>query len=306
MNKILIAGKEKNMRKLMLGCVCLITVFAVMLDEARAQLFVPSIELEKVIGNVYVGRQAVPLEGLFPVPGPGFYLVMNLYVIASEDRSEVVLVDAPGLPDLWLPFMSALEAELPGATIKGVLLTHDHIDHCWSAGYFINYGIPVYVSSAELIAPQGGYDCPLATPPITPIDPGFSIILNDGAVITAIDLAGHTPGHMGYAYYSDGDGDDDGGKINWFFAGDAVLAPPLDYGANDDPFNITYFVRLRILVEDTYSFQIWEENIVGLKGLLTKHAKLFPGHGAVREGYFWQDPIGYIDHTVGVLQPFLP
>ena len=55
---------------------------------------------------------------------------------------------------------------------------------------------------------------------VTPIYEGFSIPLGDGA-ITAIDLAGHTPGQLGYAYYPDGISD----KCNWFFAGDALLSP---------------------------------------------------------------------------------
>lgn len=301
------------MRKLILGCICLVMAFTIMQDEARAQLFAPSFEMEKVIGNVYVGKQGVPLEPILDPDYHDTYLTMNLYVIASEDRSEVVLIDAPGSPEFpelfGLPseleslsiFLEALEAEFPGAEIKGVFLTHDHLDHCWSSTYFAANGIPVYASSAEINAPPGMHNMPLAGLLAIPIEPGFSITLNDGAVITAVDLTGHTPGQMGYAYYPDGDGD----KINWFFAGDALMAP-LDHGASSDPDDITYFVRWDMLVWDTFGYQLWKENIVALKGMLTKHAKLFPGHGAVREGYLWQDPAGYIDHTVEVLQQFQP
>jgi len=285
------------MKKLTLVCVCLVMVFVIMQDETRAQLFAPSFELEKVIGNVYVGKQGVPLHSILGTD-LGTYLTVNLYVIASNDRSEVVLIDFPGVPELLTPFLEALEYEFPGAEIKGIFLTHNHLDHCWSIPYHVASGIPVYASSAAITA-TGTYNIPLVGI-ATPFEPGSSIPVGDG-VLTAVDLSGHTPGHMGYAYYPDGDG----GKINWFFAGDVVIAP-LNHGVNDDPFNITYGVREDILNNDTDSYQSWEENIVALKGMLTKHAKLFPGHGAIREGYFWKYPTSYIDHTVGVLRPFQP
>ncbi len=286
------------MKKMIWICVCLLSVFTIIQHDARAALYEPSFVLEKVIGNVYVGKQGAPLDPILGT-GPGTYLTMNLYVIVSEDRSEVLLIDGPGLPELLPLFLEAFEVEFPGAEIKAVLLTHDHIDHCWSTPYFAQNGIPVYASSTEINAPPGMYDIPLPGF-ATPIEPGFSISLGDG-VVTAVDLAGHTPGQLGYAYYPDGDY----GKANWLFAGDAVLAP-IDHGATVDPFDITYFVRLDILVNDTFSYDIWEDNLITLRGILTKHAKLFPSHGAVREGYLWQDPIVYIDHTIEVLQQFQP
>jgi glyoxylase-like metal-dependent hydrolase (beta-lactamase superfamily II) len=268
-------------------------------DHAQAQLIEPTFKLEKVIGNVYVGKQGAPLATILGTD-PGTYLTVNLYVIASEDKNEIVIIDLPGLPELLPPFMEALESEFHGAKIKGVLLTHSHVDHCWSLPWFVAYGIPVYSSFAEINTPPAGpfanLHLPLANFAI-PVEPGFSIPLGGGAV-TTIDLKGHTPGQTGYAYSPDGEG----GKINFFFSGDAIIAPP-SYGANTDPYDITNTVRMMML-QDTYSFTLWEQNLMAVQGMLTKNAKVFPGHGAIREGYLWKDPAGYIDYTVTLLKQF--
>ena len=43
-------------------------------------------------------------------------------------------------------------------------------------------------------------------------------------------------------------------------------------------------------MNDTYNFEIWEENIVALKEILTKHAKVFTGHDAINEGCLLEGP----------------
>lgn len=259
----------------------------------------PTFKLEKVIGNVYIGKQSAPLDPILGT-GPGTYLTVNLYIIASENRNELVLIDVPGLLELFPLFKEALENEFPEAEIKAVFLTHDHLDHSWSIPYFLGTEIPVYASGDEMEADPGPYDFPIAAFDfVIPIDPG-SIIPFEGGVIKAVGLKGHTPGHLGYAYFPDGDC----GKINWFFAGDALLAPS-NYGETTDPLDITYPFRLLVLDQDTFSYQLWIENLSSLKGRLTKNVKMFPAHGVVREGYFWKEPAAYIDYTISVLDGFI-
>jgi len=257
-------------------------------------------EFRKVIGNVYVGIQDVPL---YPVMSevPETYLSVNLFVIASQDHRELVLIDvpagAPGLPGLYPEYMAALQENFPDAVIRAIFLTHDHIDHCWTISNFLGRGIPVFASSDDATADPGPFDYPLVNLAIQ-IDPEFSFPF-DGGWIQAVDLKGHTPGQLGYAYHPDGWQP----EINWLFVGDALLSP-LYYGDRVDPYDITYFFRLEVLAFDTYSIPQWMESLSAVRQQITQHAKLFPSHGAVREGEFWKDPADYIDHTLAVLMSY--
>lgn len=284
------------MKKSIVGWLCF--VILAMTASGALALSEPTFEFRKVIGNVYVGVQNIPL---YPVLSevPGTYLSVNLYVIASEDHRELVLIDvpagAPGLPGVFPDFMAALQDNFPQAAIRAIFLTHDHVDHSWSIVNFLGTGIPVYSSTADAEAAHGPYDFPVEFFS-DQIDPGFTLPF-DGGWLQAVNLKGHTPGQLGYAFYPDGLEN----KINWLFVGDALLSPLYD-GNQVDPFDITYFFRLQVLAFDTYSVPQWIESLDAVRQKVTAHAKLFPAHGAVREGVFWHEPTGYIDHTIAVLQ----
>jgi len=290
-------------------------LFLVILPTTVLGLDKPRLEFEKVTGNVYLGKQSVPL---YPILSDekGPYLTVNFFVVANEEKSELVLIDMPVLipdpkggppiADLLTPFLAILNCDFPGATIKAVLLTHDHMDHVsGSIEYFVTSGIPVYASALDVTTePPGAYDFDTMTGIplklfVKGIGPGFQLSF-DGGMFTAVDLKGHTPGQLGYAL------SDDDGRINRLFAGDALLAPEQDYGGKEDKLDITFLFRLQILIKDTYSVKAWGNSLKGLADILTPHARLFPSHGAVSDGYFWRDPSGYIEYTLAMLKLVKP
>jgi hypothetical protein len=99
------------------------------------------------------------------------------------------LVHPSGLPELLPSYLEVLEAGFPEAEIKGGLLTQDHQDHYEAIQYFVVNDIPVSANIDEINSPFGEYDISLFMfPAIILIEPGDSVTLGDGAIITAVDL----------------------------------------------------------------------------------------------------------------------
>lgn len=105
----------------------------------------------------------------------------NAYIVDYPSTQESVLVDAPAEPEVIIN-------KLGSATLKYILLTHNHIDHI---------GALVQLR-AELEVPLAAHSADasnLAPPP--------EILLNDGDVIrlgelkfTVLHTPGHTPGSL--------------------------------------------------------------------------------------------------------------
>jgi glyoxylase-like metal-dependent hydrolase (beta-lactamase superfamily II) len=105
----------------------------------------------------------------------------NAYIIGCPETQETVLVDAPAEPKVIMD-------KLGSATLKYILLTHNHIDHIGALAQL----------RAELEVPLAAHaaDASNLTPPP-------EILLNDGDVIrlgelkfTVLHTPGHTPGSL--------------------------------------------------------------------------------------------------------------
>jgi hydroxyacylglutathione hydrolase len=105
----------------------------------------------------------------------------NAYIIGCPETQESVLVDAPAEPKVIID-------KLGSATLKHILLTHNHIDHLGALAQL----------RAELEVPLAAHaaDTSNLTPPP-------EILLNDGDVIrlgelkfTVLHTPGHTPGSL--------------------------------------------------------------------------------------------------------------
>ncbi|MCR5113336.1 MAG: MBL fold metallo-hydrolase, partial [Acholeplasmatales bacterium] len=65
-------------------------------------------------------------------------LFTNCYIV-SNDKKECVVID-PGMS-----FGKTYDYIINNYTVKGILLTHAHIDHIDGLQYFINDDVPVYI-----------------------------------------------------------------------------------------------------------------------------------------------------------------
>jgi len=158
---------------------------------------------------------------------PAGPLQANCYLLAAADGAECVIVD-PGQEAV-----AALDEQLRehSLTPAGVLLTHGHFDHVFSAGEVCAaHGVPAWIhpddaymltDPAASLGPQGE-ELFAALPPLTA--PEDVRELSDGQVV---ELAGlrfevtHSPGHTGGSVLF-GLGTEEGGRL--VLAGDTLFA----------------------------------------------------------------------------------
>ena len=132
---------------------------------------------------------------------PAGMLACNCYVLAQRQGSDAIVVD-PG-QRAFGPLRRILDDNR--LTPSGVLVTHGHIDHIWSAQKVADtFGCPVYIHPEEramLTDPIRGFGPRIAQVALATLfrEPRQIVELDrDGAVL---DLGGiavavdHTPGH---------------------------------------------------------------------------------------------------------------
>lgn len=165
------------------------------------------------------------------IAGSVFYIdsAVNLGLVANES-GEALLVDT-GLDESSARKVGKL-IDGAGFTLKGIIITHAHADHCGGAPYLVkSTGARVYATAAEKPVLEFPMLEPLylfsgASPPsqlrnkffLAPgvkvdevVRPG--ICYAGGCQVEVVDLAGHSPGQAGVAA---------GGVL---FCADAVIGP---------------------------------------------------------------------------------
>lgn len=118
---------------------------------------------------------------IFRVSAPG---IKNQCYLAYSG-GEGVLIDPAFDEALISSFLTGR-----GITLRGILLTHAHPDHTdLAALYALRYGVPVYLSAAEIA--HTGFSCPNLLPAVHQQQ-----LLLGGLAFTCLLTPGHTPGSM--------------------------------------------------------------------------------------------------------------
>ncbi len=178
-------------------------------------------------------------------------LYENCYLVFAGGGRDAVVID-PG--DDYMRIVS--EADRNGVTVKAVLLTHAHFDHCNAAKEFADRGAKIYLHSAELelvnteknMAGELGARFNRFVPDVLLV--GGEKINECGLMLDVI----HTPGHtVGGVCYVCGD---------CIFSGDTLFY--LSVGRSDFP---------------TGSGQMLLDSIRNKLFALDGNYRVYPGHG---------------------------
>lgn len=117
---------------------------------------------------------------LAPNPSPMTLDGTNTYLLGAPDNGAVVVVD-PGPDDAV--HRAAVEAELDGADVASVIITHHHHDHAEAAGW-----------AADWNAPLRAFD-PGLVPDAQPLRDG-EVLRVAGVELQALYTPGHASDHL--------------------------------------------------------------------------------------------------------------
>lgn len=143
----------------------------------------------------------------------------NTYLLVASD-GQAWLID-PGFYSAHERQAFAAILQRTGAQLRGVYLTHTHIDHvlgvAWAAK---SYGVPVYYHEADSVvyahAPEWATLMGLSYEPGPPakrfVEAGERLTWN-GQTVEVLYVPGHSPGHV--AYYLP--------QLEWLFSGDLLF-----------------------------------------------------------------------------------
>lgn len=175
----------------------------------------------------------------------------NCYLLCNEETKEAVLID----PGADYPRIKR-QLDIDAMSVKAVLLTHGHFDHCNAVSEFKKDGAKVYIHGADKILLETDLNMSSLTGEVfRSFVP--DVLVSDGDIITECGITFsvlHTPGHTaGSVCYLVGDG---------IFTGDTLFC--MGVGRTDMP---------------TGDAHALENSVRNVLFALNGDYKIYPGHG---------------------------
>lgn len=189
----------------------------------------------------------------------------NARLLIDESSNESVLIDPGGEAERLLDAVRE-----SGSTLKAIVLTHSHIDHCGGVAPFLRgYDAELPLLGHEIEAdmrqsietrqaamftmgPHEYENCP---EPTEYIDDGYVLSIGD-ATATALFTPGHSPGHLAFYFEDIGfnlDGRSGSGPV--LIAGDALFSGSIGRtdleGGNHEQLIESIKTRLLTLPDET-------------------------------------------------------